>query len=432
MQGWFCWFTLRGMFSFAVLKPRCSASWPVWTRRIFQGHLHSIRGAEAFSHGPECSVGHRDSAVAVRYSVVDVPVVRVVHSQVPSWRRHSCSHGCSSLRKCRDPNVFPSLVDTPRVLGIMAGTAQNGQLYSCFALVPWLSSGPRCSASWSVWTRRTVTQGGCGHARNLIGSCMFTAGFAVMMHLMLCSFDWRQAQGLGHMMAVFRALHRHMARVDPAIRAGKEWRGRRESGSQAFCHPDSKQAAVWRGQTRHRSKTSAPPPPPPKAQPGCSVFVVPFLSSADVAHAESAAKRRRERRLRAMLRHERWSVAMALAEFTHHSSRGQRTARAWEEVENTTHDGLRAQKTPPPEERPGCLSDPGPQRSDRTVRHSAGEAPSLLPPSLADAVAQCAAARRPTWTEDWHQGQLGEVHVKYDAPRRQKTPPPGERHGSLF
>ena len=78
---------------------------------------------------------------------------------------------------------------------------------------------------------------------------------------------------------------------------------------------------------------------------------------------------------------------MALAEFTHHSSRGQRTARAWEEVENATHDGLRAQKTPPPGERPRCLSDPGPQRSGRTVRHSAGEAPSLLLPSLADAAA---------------------------------------------
>ena len=108
---------------------------------------------------------------------------------------------------------------------------------------------------------------------------------------------------------------------------------------------------------------------------------------ADVAHAASAAKRRRERRLRAMLRHERRSVAMALAEFTHHSSREQRTARAWEEVENATHDGLRAQKTPPPGELPGCLSDPGPQRSDRTVPHSRGVAPSLLLPSLADAAA---------------------------------------------
>ena len=78
---------------------------------------------------------------------------------------------------------------------------------------------------------------------------------------------------------------------------------------------------------------------------------------------------------------------MALAKFMHHSSRGQRTARAWEEVENATHDGLRAQKTPPPGVRPGCLSDPGPQRSDRTVRHSAGEALSLLLPSLTDAAA---------------------------------------------
>ena len=120
-----------------------------------------------------------------------------------------------------------------------------------------------------------------------------------------------------------------------------------------------------------------------------ALFVEPLVGDimADVAHAAGAAKRRRERRLRAMLRHERRSVAMALAEFTHHSSRGQRTARAWEEVENATHDGLRAQKTPPPGERPGCLPDPGPQRSDRTVRHSAGEAPSLLPPSLADAAA---------------------------------------------
>ena len=34
----------------------------------------------------------------------------------------------------------------------------------------------------------------------------------------------------------------------------------------------------------------------------------------------SAARRRRERRLRSMLRHERMTVAMALAEMTHHSA----------------------------------------------------------------------------------------------------------------
>ena len=41
-----------------------------------------------------------------------------------------------------------------------------------------------------------------------------------------------------------------------------------------------------------------------------------------------AAQRRRQRRLRSWLRHERMTVAMALAERTHHSSRGQTIARA--------------------------------------------------------------------------------------------------------
>ena len=44
----------------------------------------------------------------------------------------------------------------------------------------------------------------------------------------------------------------------------------------------------------------------------------------------SAAKRIRERRLRSWLRHERMSIACALAEATQHSSRGQETARAGE------------------------------------------------------------------------------------------------------
>ena len=44
-----------------------------------------------------------------------------------------------------------------------------------------------------------------------------------------------------------------------------------------------------------------------------------------------AAQRRRQRRLRSWLRHERMTVAMALAEKLHHSTRGQRMARAGEE-----------------------------------------------------------------------------------------------------
>ena len=56
--------------------------------------------------------------------------------------------------------------------------------------------------------------------------------------------------------------------------------------------------------------------------------------------SRSAAQRRRGRRLRAALRHERQSTAMVLAEFSHHSSGGQRMARAggWvrEEVYGTS------------------------------------------------------------------------------------------------
>ena len=64
---------------------------------------------------------------------------------------------------------------------------------------------------------------------------------------------------------------------------------------------------------------------------------------------------------------------MALAESTHHTSRGQRFARAGEEVREE-HDALRRQRPPPPqpelfqlfEEEPGgsrppCLGEPGPQ-----------------------------------------------------------------------
>ena len=104
---------------------------------------------------------------------------------------------------------------------------------------------------------------------------------------------------------------------------------------------------------------------------------------ADVEHA-FAAKRRRERRLRQWLRHERLTVAMAVAEATHHSApRRQKTATAIREVEEqATHEGLRAQTALPPGARPGILVEPGPQRSDRTVRHSAGDTPLLVVPAL--------------------------------------------------
>ena len=93
--------------------------------------------------------------------------------------------------------------------------------------------------------------------------------------------------------------------------------------------------------------------------------------------------RRRQRRLRSWLRHERMTVAMALAEMTHHTApRGPTMARVGEGVEHEQLDGLRAQKPPLPGVRPGSLFDPGPQRSDRTVRHSAGDTPLLVVPAL--------------------------------------------------
>ena len=71
--------------------------------------------------------------------------------------------------------------------------------------------------------------------------------------------------------------------------------------------------------------------------------------------------RRRHRRLRSWLRHERMTVAMTLAEMTHHTApRGPKMARVGEGVEHEQHDGLRAQKPPLPGVRPGCLLDPGP------------------------------------------------------------------------
>ena len=102
------------------------------------------------------------------------------------------------------------------------------------------------------------------------------------------------------------------------------------------------------------------------------------------------AKRRRERRLRQFLRHERLTVAMLLAETNHHAApRGQSKARSKEEVRIARHDHDPEQPPPQPElfqlyeEEPGgfrppCLGEPrGPQDQDqqRTVEQPADYAP---------------------------------------------------------
>ena len=99
-----------------------------------------------------------------------------------------------------------------------------------------------------------------------------------------------------------------------------------------------------------------------------------------------------------MLRHEQQTVRMALAAALHHSAgpevkkvelqqhaalRGQKTGtRAGEGEVREKYGAPRRQNAPHPGVRPGSLFDPGPQRSDRTVRHSAGDTPLLVVPAL--------------------------------------------------
>ena len=79
-----------------------------------------------------------------------------------------------------------------------------------------------------------------------------------------------------------------------------------------------------------------------------------------------AAKRRRERRLRSWLQHERMTVAMVLSEALHHSAqkvevathdalRGLKADRTREGEVREPHDALRGQKRPPPGTRPAPL-----------------------------------------------------------------------------
>ena len=121
------------------------------------------------------------------------------------------------------------------------------------------------------------------------------------------------------------------------------------------------------------------------------------MSTLGVDIAAGAARRRRERRLRSMLRHERMTVAMALAEALHHTApRGQKTARAGEE-ESELHYTDKDRETPPPqpvlfslyEEEPGgrrlasLAEPPGPQ--ERAQRHTTEQLADVAPmvPSLA-------------------------------------------------
>ena len=92
-----------------------------------------------------------------------------------------------------------------------------------------------------------------------------------------------------------------------------------------------------------------------------------MMSTPRVDIAAGAARRRRERRLRSWLKHERMTVAMALAEASHHTApRGQRTARAgvWGHELNFTAT-VRDPPTPQPELFSLYDEEPGGSRPDR-------------------------------------------------------------------
>ena len=93
--------------------------------------------------------------------------------------------------------------------------------------------------------------------------------------------------------------------------------------------------------------------------------------------------RRRQRRLRAMLRHERQTVAMELAAALHHSR----------DAEPGPYHGLRTQKTASSGQRPGVLTEPEPQGGAVTVGYEAAPVPFHSSPMLADTAAGTVDAR---------------------------------------
>ena len=102
--------------------------------------------------------------------------------------------------------------------------------------------------------------------------------------------------------------------------------------------------------------------------------------------------RRRQRRLRAQWRHEQQTVAMVLATVGHHSFgptandalRSQKPVTSTREgVEHESYGGLRAQKPPLPEKRPGLPPEPEPQVRAATVGYVAAAGPLLVVASLA-------------------------------------------------
>ena len=100
----------------------------------------------------------------------------------------------------------------------------------------------------------------------------------------------------------------------------------------------------------------------------------------------TAADRRRQRRLRSWLGHERMTVAMALAETLHHTSRGQTNARAGSGARDELHGD-----DPGPRHSPAGALQP---RRRRARRDAAGQASYLVRAAGAGSAAHRAAECR--------------------------------------
>ena len=148
------------------------------------------------------------------------------------------------------------------------------------------------------------------------------------------------------------------------------WRGRRESDSQVFCHPNS--VHLCSGMDRRIAVTSRPHHNHHNHQ-----LFLPFCGDSVMdasGQPTGAAQRRRQRRLRSWWRHEQQSFAAILATFQHHSApRGPKMARTGEVEEHGEYDAPRRQTAP--EARPGILVEPGQKRSERSLRHFSGTTP---------------------------------------------------------
>ena len=131
---------------------------------------------------------------------------------------------------------------------------------------------------------------------------------------------------------------------------------RRSDGAKCVCKYGKQQQTTTTNNKRYTTNskqqtTNNTRPFPPIVLISC-VFLRHLArrpQAVDMVNVERAggAQRRRGRRLRAALRHERQSIAMALAKKLHHTSRGKKIAGAREE-ENETNFAM-GQRTPPPQ-----------------------------------------------------------------------------------